>query len=65
MEAAVRARKVGGSLIVTLPKGIVDEQGIKEGELIRLKIEKIKKDYFGALRGIGSFRKEDKLDVHE
>ncbi len=65
METAVRARKVGGSLIVTLPREIVEEEGIKEGELVKMKVEKIKKDGFGAFKGLAPFSKGDKMDSHE
>ena len=65
METVVRTRKVGGSLIVTLPKEIVDEEGIKEGELVKMKVEKIKKDGFGVFKELSPFKKEDKLDTHD
>ncbi len=64
-EAIAKARKLGGSLVVTIPKEIADEEGIREGETIRIKIEKVRKSYFGALKGIGPFTREDELDVHE
>lgn len=58
----VKTRKLGGSLIVTIPKGIAEEESIKEGEIIRLKIKKIKRSWFGALKGIGPMTREDELD---
>ena len=65
MKAVTRARKIGGSLIVTIPKEIVKEENIKEGELVQIDVEKIKKSYFGALKGVGKFTKKDELDTHE
>ncbi|MBI4438721.1 AbrB/MazE/SpoVT family DNA-binding domain-containing protein [Candidatus Woesearchaeota archaeon] len=65
METAVRTRKVGGSLIVTLPKEIVDEEGIKEGELVKVRIRRLRKDGFGMFKTLTHFLKEDKLDTHE
>lgn len=65
METIARTRKVGGSLMITIPKEMVKEEGLREGEAVRIQVEKVKKDYFGALRGIGKFTKEDELDTHE
>lgn len=64
-ELIVRARKLGGSLVVRIPKEIAKEKGIVEGEAISIKVRKIKKDWFGALKGIGPFTKEDELDEHK
>lgn len=61
MKALTRTRSVGGSLIVTVPKEIVREESLGEGELIEIEVEKIKKDFFGLLKGLGSFTKEDEL----
>ena len=63
-EAIVRARKLGGSLILTIPNDIVKEEGIKEGEPVKVTVEKVKKSWFGALKGIGPFTKEDEFDEH-
>jgi antitoxin component of MazEF toxin-antitoxin module len=63
-EAVVRARKLGGSLVVTIPKDIVEDEGIKEGEALKLTIEKVRKDWFGAFKGLGPFTKEDEFDEH-
>lgn len=65
MRAVARARKIGGSLVVTIPKEIVKEESIQEGEAVEIEVEKIKKDFFGALKGIGKFTEEDELDTHE
>jgi antitoxin component of MazEF toxin-antitoxin module len=61
MESLTTTRKIGGSLVVTLPKKIVESQSIREGELIKIKIEKMKKSAFGILKGMRSFSKEDKF----
>ena len=65
MESIVRTRKVGGSLTVTLPKEIVKEEALQEGELVTINVKKAKKCYFGAAKGIGPFTKEDELNTHE
>lgn len=64
METIARTRKVGGSLMVTIPKEIVKEEGIREGEAIKIQVEKVRKDYFGILKGMRPFSKEDELDTH-
>lgn len=63
MEALTRTRKIGGSLLVTIPRELAREEHIVEGELIKMNIEKIKKDFFGKFKGIGPFTKEDELDI--
>jgi antitoxin component of MazEF toxin-antitoxin module len=61
-EVVVKARKLGGSLVVRIPKEIVEEEGIAAGSSVKLKIKKVRKSWFGALRGIGPFTKEDEFD---
>lgn len=61
MKTITRTRKIGGSLVVTIPNEIVKEEGILEGEIIEIDIEKPRRDFFGALKGIGSFTKEDEF----
>ena len=63
MEVLTRTRRIGGSLIITIPKEIVREESLKEDELVGIKIEKIKKSGFGILKGMRSFSKEDELDT--
>jgi hypothetical protein len=59
--AIAKTRKIGGSLVVTIPVEIIKDQNIEEGETIEIKVKKRKKDYFGALKGIGHYnRKEDR-----
>ena len=62
METLAKTRAVGGSLIVTIPKEIVDSESLGEGEFVKIKIEKVKKSGFGLFRGIGKFAKEDELN---
>ncbi|MEK6844241.1 MAG: AbrB/MazE/SpoVT family DNA-binding domain-containing protein [Nanoarchaeota archaeon] len=61
MVAITRIRALGGSLAVTIPIDIVREKNLKEDEVVEIEIKKHKKDYFGALKGIGKYnRKEDR-----
>jgi len=63
MEAVTRTRRIGGSLVVTIPIEIVKEENIKEGELVEIGIGKIRKNGFGILKGMRAFTKEDELDT--
>lgn len=65
MKSITRTRQVGGSLIVTIPKEIVREEDLREGELVQIDIEKVAKSGFGALRGIRSFTSSDEMKTHE
>ncbi|HZY93736.1 MAG TPA: AbrB/MazE/SpoVT family DNA-binding domain-containing protein [Candidatus Bathyarchaeia archaeon] len=51
--AVGRVRKVGGSLVVTIPKELVEEEGLRPGERVNLEIRKVNKSYFGIARGVG------------
>ena len=64
-ECLAKTRKVGGSLVVTLPKALVENEKIKEGEIVEIRVKKLRKDGFGILKGVGPFTVEDELTVHE
>lgn len=61
----VKTRKVGGSIMVRIPKEAAEQEGIEAGELVELEVRKARKDWFGALEGVGSFSREDELDTHD
>ena len=63
MEFIAKTRKLGGSLVATIPKQAANSAGIRENQLIRLELHKARKDFFGAFKGIGHFTKADELDV--
>lgn len=65
METVARARAVGGSLVITIPKEIVDEEDIHEGELLKIDFKKAKKSGFGIFKGTAPFTTEDELDTHD
>ena len=65
MRAFSRTRRIGGSLMVTIPKELVKEERFKTGELIQLEVKKIKKSFFGIAKGIGSFSPEDEMKAYE
>ena len=57
-ETIQRAKKIGGSLMVRIPKDIVEIEHILPGEMIRVKIQKVRKDWFGAFKGLKPYNKE-------
>jgi antitoxin component of MazEF toxin-antitoxin module len=60
-----KTRKVGGSLVITIPKKLVETKKLKEGELVEITIKKVKIDGFGAFKGMKPFTAEDELDTHD
>jgi len=65
LMSLVKTRKVGGSLVVTLPKELVESKKVKEGEILEITIKKVKKDGFGVFKGMTPFTIEDELTAHE
>ena len=63
--ALARVRKVGGSLVVTIPREVADEEGVKAGELVNIEVRKAKKSFFGAARGVGPFTIKDEMKSHD
>ena len=61
MKTIARTRAIGGSLVVTIPKEIVKNEDLTQNELVEINVEKIKKDGFGILKGIGRFTEEDRM----
>jgi antitoxin component of MazEF toxin-antitoxin module len=61
-RSLVKTRKIGGSIVVTIPSNIVQNEQIGENEFVELEIRKAKKNYFGALRGIGKFTEKDRME---
>ncbi len=64
-RAIVRSRKIGGSIVVRIPKEATEQEGIRAGELVEVEVRKARKDFFGALKGVGKFSREDELDSHD
>ena len=60
-----KTRKVGGSLVVTLPKGLVESKKIKEGEIVEINVKKVRKDGFGVFKNLTPFMAKDELTAHE
>jgi len=54
-------RKVGGSIVVALPKELVETLKIKDNETVEITVKKCRKDGFGILKGMNAFSVEDEL----
>ena len=65
LVSLAKTRKVGGSLVVTLPKELVESKKIKEGEIVEITVKKVRKDGFGVFQGLTPFTAEDELTTHE
>jgi len=65
LMSVVKTRKVGGSLVVTLPKKLVESKKIKEGEILEITIKKARKNGFGKFKGMKPFTAEDELTTHD
>jgi hypothetical protein len=64
-KCLTRTRKIGGSIVVTLPKKLVDTQNIKENQYVEITVKKCRINGFGTLKGIGPFTVEDELKAHD
>jgi antitoxin component of MazEF toxin-antitoxin module len=65
MKTLTKARVLGGSLVITIPRRIVEEENIKPDEFIEINIEKMKKSFFGVASKITPFTKKDELKGYE
>ncbi len=66
IKSLAKTRKVGGSIVVTIPSEVVKTEQIEEDQWIEIEVRKHKKSYFGALKGIGSYnRDEDRMKDRE
>jgi len=50
--------------MVVVPKGIVDEEQLVEGQEVEIEVKKVKRKLWGICKGIGAWTKEDKFDTH-
>ena len=58
-ETIQRAKRIGGSLMVRIPKDIVDLEAIHDGEPVQLEIKKMRRNWFGAFPLLKPYKKED------
>ena len=58
-ETIQRAKRIGGSLMIRIPKDIVASENIQVGEAVHLEIKKLRKDWFGCAPGLKLLNKEE------
>ncbi len=61
METLTKTRRIGGSLVATIPKIVVEQEGLIEDQAILIQVHKLPRSGFGISRGKTSFSGEDKL----
>jgi len=59
----VKARRIEGSIVVRIPKELVDEEQISEGKLVEVEVRKATRDWFGAFPSLKAFSREEELDI--
>jgi len=64
-KCLTRTRRIGGSIVVTLPKELVETQKIKENEFVEISVKKCRRKGFGALKGMKPFTVEDEMKAFE
>jgi hypothetical protein len=61
MNTLSRTRRLGGSLIVALPRALVEKEGLQVDQIVLIDVKKVKKSGFGIMRGLPSFSADTKL----
>ncbi|MBI4044073.1 MAG: AbrB/MazE/SpoVT family DNA-binding domain-containing protein [Candidatus Diapherotrites archaeon] len=66
MGVIVRVRKIGGSLVATIPKEKAKELNLHTGDPVELELNTVPKDLFGYLKGKKiTFTEKDRWDARE
>ena len=60
-----KARRIGGSLMVTIPREVVEQEDIRVGDLVDLEVKKAKRSFFGVSPNIGPMTHEDEMGSHD
>jgi len=64
MKMFTKTKRIGGSLMVVIPKKIVEEQKLIENQTVEIDVKKPKR-LWGICKGIGSWiREEDRPHDH-
>ena len=61
----MKTRKIGGSIAIRIPKEIVEEENIGEGDFVAVDVRRAKRDWFGAFPKPRPFSREEELAVWE
>jgi antitoxin component of MazEF toxin-antitoxin module len=56
-----KTRKVGGPIVVTLPKELVEAQNIKENQCVEITVKKSRTNGFGIFRAMSPFTAADEI----
>ena len=56
-----KTRKVGGSIVVTLPKDLVEIENIKENQYVEITVKKCRRNGFGIFKDMSPFTAKDEL----
>ncbi|HEV2138801.1 MAG TPA: hypothetical protein VGR53_08155 [Nitrososphaerales archaeon] len=64
-RVVIKAERVGESLTLRLPLKVVEQEDIRDGDLVDIEMSKAKKSWFGRTPGIGPMTREDELDTHD
>jgi len=60
-----KAKKIGGSLMVIIPKEVAETMAIAKGETLGIEVRKPRRDCFGSLKQLKPFTREEELDTHD
>ena len=63
-EVVAVVRKVGGSLMITIPKDVADSEGMKEGSTVSARLSRKRRSSFGAFPSLGPWEHPPELS-HE
>jgi len=61
----VKTRRIGGSIVVRIPKDVAAKEGIGENDFVEIDVKKAKSDWFGAFPKLRKFSHAEELDVHD
>jgi len=62
-RTVVKTRKIGGSIVVRIPKDVAEKEGIEEGAFVEIDVKKAKDDWFGSFPTLKKFSRKDELDT--
>ena len=62
-RARVSVQRVRGSLVVQLPKEVIELEDINVGDNVAIEVRKTRASVFGIFPGIGPMTREDELDT--
>lgn len=65
MIILTKTRRLGGSIIATIPSSVVQTCGLKEDEWVEIEVKKHKQDFFGSIKNLSSFQKKDRANDRE